>query len=110
MDGADFPFDFGAQSSGHGMEAVDANFVEFTFFHFVFNAFELTGQDVPALVALAEHLFGQSLGFGGAQVGNIELVLSAPLDKGGFGDVELSGDAIETPPLRTQKDEAGNGV
>jgi len=61
-------------------------------------------------VALAEDALGQSFGFGCAQVGDIELVLPAPLDERGFGDVELRGDAVEAPTLRTQENKTGDGL
>ena len=108
MDAAHLAVDFGAERGGNGVEARGRDFLEVAFFDFLLHPFELAGEDLPAFVALAEDAFGEGLGLGGAEVGDFELMLAAPLDEGGFGDVQFGGDAIKAPALRAHEDEAGN--
>ena len=110
MDGADLLLNFGAEGGGNGVKTGDGDFVESTLLDFVFDAFEVAGQELPPVLAPAEDALGQGLGFGGAEVGDIELMLAAPLDEGGFGDVEFSGNAVEAQTLRAQENETGNGL
>ena len=86
--------DLGAERGGDGVQARGGDFLEVALFDFLLEALELAGEDFPALVALTEDALGEALGFGGAEVGDFELVLRAPLDEGGLGDVELKGNAI----------------
>ena len=109
MDRLDFTVDLGAERGGDGVQTGGGDFLEVAFIDLLLEAFELAGEDLPALVALAEDPLGQPLGLGGAEVGDFELVLPAPLDEGGFGNVELDGDAIKAPALRAQEDEAVDG-
>ena len=100
---AHFPVNFGPERGGDAVQARGGDFLEVAFFNFLLNPFELAGQDLPAFVALAEDAFGEALGLGGAEVGDLELMLAAPLDEGGLGDIDFDGDAVEAPSCARRK-------
>ena len=87
MDMASLPFNFGPELSGDGVEAGGGDFLQIAPGDFLLEALELGGEHPPAFMPLTEDDFGQGLGFGGAEIGNLELMLAAPLDEGGLGDV-----------------------
>jgi hypothetical protein len=41
---------------------------------------------------------------------DVELVLAAPVNEGGFGDLEFCRDAVEGPTLSPEMDEAGDCI
>lgn len=104
-----FPLDLGAQLGGNAVQARGGNLLQVAFGDFLFDLFEVSGEDLPALMALAEDALREGLGFGRAKVLDVKLMLAAPLDERGFGDIQFGGDLIEAPALRTQEDEAGDG-
>lgn len=106
---SNFAIDFGAQLGRDGVEARSGNFLQVAGGDFRLETFELCGERLPALVAFAKNAIGKGLGFRGTEVLNLELVLAAPLDEGGLGDLKFDRDAVEAPSLRTQEDETGNG-
>ena len=109
MHPARLPVDFRAQRGGNAMQPGSGNFLEIPFFDFLLQLFKLPGEHLPAFVALAKDALGQPLRLRGAEVGDLELMLAAPLDERGLGDVQFDGDAVEAPALRAQEDEAGDG-
>src|SRR5690348_4283042 len=94
------------ERQGNVVEAGGRNFFQVAPVNFVFEFFELTGEAFPALLASAKNAQSQRLGFGGAQVGDGELVLTAPLDEGRLGHLKFVGDLIKAASLRAQEDEA----
>jgi hypothetical protein len=109
MDGADFAIDFGAERGSDGGKAGSGDFFQVVLFNFLLELLEPAGENLPAFVPRAEDPFGERLGFSGAQVGDLKLMLPTPLDEGGLRDAEFDGDAVIAPALRTQEDEAGDG-
>ena len=105
---AHLAIDFSTERGGDGVQARGRDFLEIAFLNLILEFFKLPGQHFPALVTLAEDPLGERLGFGGAKVGDLELMLAAPFDKRGLGDVEFDLDTVEAPTLRAQEDEAGD--
>src|SRR5690348_11768585 len=106
---ADQAPNLGPERQGNVVEAGGGNFLQVAPVNFVFEFLELAGEALPALLASAKNAQSQRLGFGGTQVGDGELVLTAPLDEGRLGHLKFAGDVIKAASLGTQEDEAGDG-
>lgn len=91
--------DLGAYGGNEFKEALCGDVVEFAFCEFSFNAGKVVGKGFPAFVSGFENTLGQGLGFGGAEVLNLELVLASPVDERGLGDVEFDADTVVAPAL-----------
>ena len=110
LDGAvAIALDLGPQPGGEAEQLGDGHSLQVAFFNFVLEAFQVGGEFPPAVGARAEDGFDEVLGLGGAEVLDFVLILSAPFDERGLGDVQLNGDAVEAPALRAQEDKAFDG-
>jgi hypothetical protein len=104
-----FGADLGAQLGGDAVEAGGGDFLEVAALNLLLDAPQLGSQLAPAFVPRAEGRLEERLGLGGAEVVDFELMLPAPLDERGLGDVQFDLDAVEAPALRAQEDEAIDG-
>ena len=109
MNVAHLPVDLGAKLGGETVQPRGGDFLQIAFLDFLFDPLELPGEGLLTLVALTEDALGEGLGFGGTEVGDLELMLAAPLDEGGLGDFEFDRKAVEAPSLRAHEDEARDG-
>jgi hypothetical protein len=104
-DAAGFGDDLPAQGIGQAIEPAGGDLGEVAGGQFGFDRFQLIGQGTRPGLAGGDELFLQSLELDGALIVNVVLELAAPVDDGGFADVQFRGDTSKAPPLRAELNE-----
>ena len=101
--------DLGGQLGRNAVQTGRRDFLQVAGLNLLFQAFKLLPERLPTQVTLTENALGEPFGFGGTQVLDLELVLAAPLDPCGLGELQLHRDAVEASTLWTHHDKAGTG-
>ncbi len=88
----------------HGIELKGRERLEIAGGELGFDLVELFAEGIDPFGNGGEPFIGQGLQLDRAEVLDLELVLAAPVDEGGLGDVQLGSDSSEGPPLRAEFD------
>jgi len=101
-----FTFDLASEGFGESKELASWQRSEVAFGQLGFHFLELLSQGRDAVFARGQPFFVQGFDVDGAVVLDLELKFAAPVDEGGFGDLEFVRDAGEAPTFGSEMNEA----
>jgi hypothetical protein len=110
FENAGFAADLAPEGLGEDKELVCGQLSEVTGGELGFYFLELLAKVLHAAFAGGEPFFLELLDVDGALVLDFELKFAAPLDEGGFGDVQLLGNPREAAAFRAKEDESLLGL
>jgi len=98
-----------AKVGGEAKELFRGNFVQFAGGEFLLDGVMEFGEAAEIVLVGREDFFVQGFAFEGAEGVNLIRQLAVPIEEGGFGDADLSGDAGEAPALGAEFDKLASG-
>ena len=103
-------FNLSAQTAGQRVELRGGQFAHVPLSERRLDPAKLLAQRIDPVGGGSQPFFTEGFQFDGLEVLNLELVLAAPGNERGFGDVEFGDEARIAPALRAQFDETLDGV
>jgi len=101
---------FSAQIGRESHEPSGWDILQVSFVNFLLYLAQLFGQAFPAFTSRDKTLLLDCVGFDDPEVLDVELVDTAPVDEGPFGDVQFLSDLSETFAFGAKEDEGLDGL